>query len=161
VVSGCLAGCSGKGELPPPSGDSSDAGGDASDDGASVDEQSAGDSIGASPDACPGPSQGDLPCAVAQVLEICQNCHQNPPVRGAPFPFLTYEDTQKVYFGAMLRWQRMAQVIEASDPVHMPPRSATDIPQLTDDQLQTLRDWFAACTPPLPEGQGCDKGEAP
>ncbi len=22
-----------------------------------------------------------------------------PPVRGAPFPFLTYEDTQAVYFG--------------------------------------------------------------
>jgi hypothetical protein len=112
-------------------------------------------------DACPGPGQGDLPCEVAHVLEICQNCHQNPPVRGAPFPFLAYEDTQAVYFGTTLRWQRMAQVIEPDEPLHMPPRTATDIPQLTDPQLQTLRTWFAACTPPEPEGQGCDKGESP
>jgi hypothetical protein len=112
-------------------------------------------------DACPGAGQGDLPCDVAGVLEICRNCHQNPPVRGAPFPFLTYEDTQAVYFGATLRWQRMAQVIEPDEPLHMPPRAATDVPQLTDLQLQLLRNWFAACTPPEPESQGCDKGEAP
>jgi hypothetical protein len=110
-------------------------------------------------DACRGPSRGDLPCDIAQVLSICQNCHQMPPVRGAPFPFMTYEDTQAVYFGDMLRWQRMAQVIEPDSLIQMPPPTATDVPQLTDQQRGTLRAWFRACTPPEPEGQGCDKGE--
>jgi hypothetical protein len=111
-------------------------------------------------EACSAPMQGDLPCDVADVLMICQNCHQMPPVRGAPFPFLTYEDTQQAYFGDIKRWQRMAQVIEPDDPLHMPPRAATDITQPTDQQLDTLRAWFRACTPPEPEGQGCDKGES-
>jgi hypothetical protein len=110
-------------------------------------------------DACPGPTVGDLPCDVAQVLSICQNCHQMPPVRGAPFPFMTFEDTQGTYFGATRRWQRMAQVIEPDSPLQMPPPTATDVPQLTDQQRNTLRAWFRACTPPEPEGQGCDKGE--
>ena len=110
-----------------------------------------------SPDACSAPATGDLPCDVAAVLEICQNCHTMPPVRGAPFPFLTYEDTQEIYFGPTLRWQRMSQVIEPNDPLHMPPRSATDVPQPTDAQLDTLRAWFRACTPPEAEGMGCDK----
>ncbi len=112
-------------------------------------------------EACSAPMVGDLPCDVAGVLMICQNCHQMPPVRGAPFPFLTYEDTQQTYFGDIKRWQRMSQVIEPDDAVHMPPRTATDIPQPTDQQLDTLRTWFRACTPPEPEGMGCDKGEAP
>src|SRR5262245_31654979 len=97
-------------------------------------------------DACSAPAAGDLPCDVAAVLEICQNCHTMPTMRGAPFPFLTYEDTQAIYFTPMRRWQRMQQVIEPDDPVHMPPRVATDIPQLTDAQLNTLRAWFRACT---------------
>jgi hypothetical protein len=110
-------------------------------------------------DACAPPALGDLPCDVSAVLDICRNCHTMPPVRMAPFPFLTYEDTQAIYFPPMRRWQRMQQVIEPNDPVHMPPPTATDIPQLTDAQLDTLRAWFRACTPPQPEGQGCDKGE--
>ena len=47
----------------------------------------------------------------------------------------------------------------AQRPLHMPPRAATNVPQLTDAQLDTLRAWFRACTPPEPEGMGCDKGE--
>jgi hypothetical protein len=35
------------------------------------------------------------------------------------------------------------------------------VPQPTDEQVQTLRDWFAACTPPVLEHEGCDKGETP
>jgi hypothetical protein len=108
-------------------------------------------------DACAPPSVGDLPCDVSAVLDICRNCHTMPPMSGAPFPFLTYEDTQEIYFGAMRRWQRMAQVIEPNDPLHMPPRTAINVPQLTDAQLDTLRAWFRACTPPEPEGMGCDK----
>jgi hypothetical protein len=129
---------------------------------ASVDagaDEAANDSA-APPDACSAPKEGDRPCDVAAVLAICQNCHQRPPLRMAPFPLMSYEDTQAVYFGPVLIATRMSQVIEPNDPVHMPPRAATDIPQPTDAELDTLRAWFRACTPPEPEGQGCDKGEA-
>lgn len=111
----------------------------------------------------PGPTLGDLPCDVGTVLhDKCQPCHQSPPLSGAKFPLLTYEDTQQP-FGTTgkLRWQRMAEVIEPGSVPHMPYRSSKypNTPQLTDSELQTLRDWFKACAPPVPEKQGCDVGE--
>jgi hypothetical protein len=106
-----------------------------------------------------GPTVGDLPCDVGQVLkDKCQPCHQTPQLNHAHFPLLTYEDTQQP-FGIMpgeRRWQRMAQVIEPGTFPHMPFGTA---PQLTSSELDTLRSWFKACAPPVPEGQGCDVGE--
>jgi len=127
-------------------------------DAGDIDASGATDGQG-EPDACSAPKRGDFPCDVAAVIAICQNCHQRPPIRSAPFPFMTYEDTQEVYFGTELRAQRMKEVIEPDSPIQMPPPTATDVPQLTDAQRNTLRAWFRACTPPEPEGQGCDKGE--
>lgn len=101
---------------------------------------------------------GDLPCDVGQVLkDKCQPCHQTPQRNHAHFPLLTYEDTQQP-FGVTpgeRRWQRMAQVIEPGTFPHMPFGTA---PQLTSAELDTLRSWFRACAPPVPEGQGCDVG---
>jgi hypothetical protein len=67
---------------------------------------------------------------------------------------LTYEDLQ-TQFGitGLVRWQRMAEVIEPGNAPHMPPR---DQPQLTLSDLATLRGWFGACAPPVSEGAGCD-----
>jgi hypothetical protein len=147
VACSAFAGCSAND--PPPVIPPVDAGFDAG----------ADDAPGDTADACSAPDTGDFPCDVAAVIEICQNCHRDPPVRGAPFPFLRYEDVQQLYFGTTRRWERMSQVIEPDDPIHMPPRTATDIPQPNDQQLDTLRTWFRACTPPEPEGMGCDKSE--
>src|SRR5262249_26789485 len=102
----------------------------------------------------------DLPCDVANVLKArCQTCHTNPLTGGAKFPLLTYEDTQ-VPFGTTgrLRWQRMAEVIEPDGLPHMPKDWDTN-GELTALQHDTLRTWFAACAPPVAEGQGCDVGE--
>lgn len=102
-----------------------------------------------------GPLVGDLPCDVGKVLTAkCQPCHQNPPQNHAHFPLLSYEDTQQPFgIGGRRRWQRMAEVIEPGVVPHMPYGSA---PQLTQQELTTLREWFHTCAPPVPEGTGCD-----
>lgn len=106
----------------------------------------------------PGPATGDLPCDVGAVLQAkCQPCHTIPRMNGAPFPLRSYEDTQQpLGTTGLLRWQRMAQVIEPNNFPHMPP---IGYPQLSDADFATLRGWFAACAQPVPEGTGCDVGE--
>jgi hypothetical protein len=98
---------------------------------------------------------------VSQVFQArCQHCHTTPrppPPDNAPFPLRTYEDLASP-FGTtgLLRWQRVAEVIEPGNFPHMPPPTQ---PQLTTGDFATLRAWFAACAPPLPEGTGCDVTE--
>jgi hypothetical protein len=110
-------------------------------------------------DTADAPKSGDLPCDVAAVLRArCQPCHQQPPKNHAPFPELTYEDLQMPFgITGLVRWQRMAEVIEPGNAPHMPPR---DRPQLNPSDFATLRGWFGACAPPLVEGTGCDNVDA-
>jgi uncharacterized membrane protein len=101
------------------------------------------------------PATGDLPDAVNAVLvDKCQACHTSPPKNHAPWPLLSFEETQ-LRFGITdkRRWQRMAEVIEPGGSPHMPFGNA---PQLTPEELTTLRSWFAACAMPLAEGTGHD-----
>jgi hypothetical protein len=80
-----------------------------------------------------------------------------PPPNNAPFNLRTYEDlTSRFGITDLLRWQRVAQVIEPGNYPHMPPAGQ---PQLTASDFSTLRGWFAACAPPVPEGTGCDVSE--
>lgn len=117
-------------------------------------------SVGKAPSHCSSTARtdGDYPCDVGKVIQDrCQECHQNPPQHNAHFSLLSFEDTQQPYGpSGELRWQRMAQVIEPDTIPHMPYQDAG---QLTPDELQTLHNWFEACAQPVPEGQGCDKGE--
>lgn len=106
----------------------------------------------------PMPASGDLPCDVEAVLRAhCQVCHTVPRMNGAPFPLLTYEQLH-AQFGTtqLLKWQRMAQVIEPGNLPHMPP---ADHPQLTPSDFATLHGWFNQCAPPVAEGSGCDVAE--
>ena len=93
---------------------------------------------------------GDFPCDIFALLQThCQTCHTTPPVSGAPFPLLTYEDTQQP-FGAMgqQRWQRMAEVITTG---FMP--IGKTMPQTDKD---TLLAWLNNCAMPAPAGMGCE-----
>lgn len=120
---------------------------------------------GGAPDAAPDlepcppmPASGDIPCDVGAVLAArCQICHTLPRMNGAPFPLLTYEQLH-AQFGttSLLKWQRMAQVIEPDNLPHMPPAGRT---QLDDTEIGVLRGWFAQCAPPVAEGTGCDVDE--
>jgi hypothetical protein len=106
-------------------------------------------------DTVDAPKSGDLPCDVAAVLRAkCQPCHQQPPQHHAPFPELTYEDLQTPFgMTGLVRWQRMAEVIEPGNAPHMPPR---DQPQLSASDFATLRGWNGACAPPVAQGAGSD-----
>jgi uncharacterized membrane protein len=38
-----------------------------------------------------------FPCDVERIMQnVCQQCHSDPPVNGAPFPLVRYQDTQKM-----------------------------------------------------------------
>jgi hypothetical protein len=82
-----------------------------------------------------------------------------------------YEDTQQLFGVAptdggapFLRWMRMYEVIQPGFLPHMPsnvyPACDGGICVLDDAQFKTLNGWFLACVPPVPEGTGCDLGEA-
>src|SRR5882724_6086874 len=44
------------------------------------------------------PTTGDFPCDVFAVIHTrCNPCHTMPTKNGAPFPLLTFEDTQQLY----------------------------------------------------------------
>jgi hypothetical protein len=49
------------------------------------------------------PSGLDLPCDPQRILAaVCQKCHTNPQRNGAPFPLVTYDDTQAIWKGARI-----------------------------------------------------------
>jgi hypothetical protein len=93
---------------------------------------------------------GDFPCDVFALLQThCHTCHQSPPLNSAPFPLLTFEDTQAPY-GTMgkQRWQRMAEVVESG----FMPLGKTIPPE----DKQALLAWLTACAPPTEAGMGCE-----
>jgi len=83
-------------------------------------------------------------CAVQTILQQrCQSCHTNPPIGGAPDPFVTYADTQKTSVENPLAtvWQMMKTKLDGG---LMPPTGYT---QLSTDEKTTLENWFAAGAP--------------
>lgn len=106
----------------------------------------------------PVPATGDFPCDVFKVIHgTCNRCHQNPTLIGAPFPLLTYEDTQVPFdTHGKLNYQRMREVIQPDGAPHMPYKSTTIVvPELTPAEFATLDAWLA-CPMPVAEGQGCE-----
>jgi hypothetical protein len=101
------------------------------------------------------PNSG-LPCRVDEVFASkCRRCHTVPTRHGAPFVFLTWEDThqdrlgQPLYavIGRAVRTNFMPQRIEANPPVQ----------PLSDDEKKIILDWVDAgapredCDPNAPE----------
>lgn len=60
----------------------------------------------------PASARETLPCDVATVLPKCQTCHASTPKNGAPFPLVTYEDTQGIYFDEPV-WRLMGQDVKS------------------------------------------------
>jgi hypothetical protein len=89
-------------------------------------------------------------CAAYKIINcVCQQCHQNPPLNGAPLPLVTYADTQGPYLNPATKktvWQEMQTVIGSrfmpytgpTDPPVMPP-----VKPLTDEQQTTMLTWLA------------------
>lgn len=107
-------------------------------------------------------SLSDVPvpwCAAYHIINcVCQQCHQNPPLNGAPIPLMTYADTQAPFplpSSKGLVWQTMQTVVSArfmpymGDKTVMPP-----VLPLSDDDYDTLLSWLAQGAVDL-GGQDC------
>ncbi len=88
-----------------------------------------------------------LPCEIAAVIEAkCQRCHDDPPKNGAPFPLLTWEDTQRPY-GTKLVYEAMLPAIETG---FMPLTQLTldpPVEPLTPAEKTLLLDWLGESAP--------------
>ena len=87
-------------------------------------------------------------CAAYKIINcVCQQCHQDPPINGAPLKLISYEDTQGQYMGSAVKktvWQEMQKVITSrfmpymGNPSVMPP-----VKPLSDEQQTTMLTWLA------------------
>jgi uncharacterized membrane protein len=95
-------------------------------------------------------------CEVQRVLQAkCQRCHAASPEHGAPFPLVSYEDTQVVSAGGTARFSAIEKAV--LDDFMPPGFIALEPPvlPLSDAEKQTLLDWCASGAPAGPE-PGCD-----
>jgi hypothetical protein len=108
--------------------------------------------VGAAAACPPTPQVGDFPCDVFKIIHNrCNPCHQMPPLNGAPFPLLTYENTQEEYEPGILKFQQMYAQIQPGASPRMPFGG-----MLTASELTTMSSWLSQCAPPLAEGTGCE-----
>jgi uncharacterized membrane protein len=91
-------------------------------------------------------------CAVRPVLEAkCQRCHAAPPVHGAPFALVTYEDTQVANRRGEARFMAIAAVVADG---FMPPAFITLEPAvepLSAEEQELLLGWCRAGGLPVDE----------
>jgi uncharacterized membrane protein len=87
-------------------------------------------------------------CAARTVLrDKCQRCHQDPTQDGAPFPLLTYADTQVVDRKGVPRFQRMKAAVDSD---YMPPTFLDLEPAvepLQDSERAALLGWLSSEQP--------------
>jgi hypothetical protein len=101
---------------------------------------------GAMPDDAGGVELGAVTwCQASAVLEsVCQRCHTDPPVNNAPFPLVTYENTQAQYYTSELKIYEVMERVVSSNL--MPLRPAALMPpveSLTCKEKSTLLGWLA------------------
>lgn len=91
------------------------------------------------------PNSG-LPCAVDDVLAAkCRRCHSVPARHSAPFPLLTWEDTQQL-IDVRPRFKVLEKVVQTGYMPYGIPANPPVQP-LTDAEKQTLLAWARAGAP--------------
>jgi hypothetical protein len=86
-------------------------------------------------------------CAAYEIINrVCQQCHQNPPLNGAPIPLMTYADTQAPFPLATSNnhvWQTMQSVVSTRFMPYMGDKTImpTVLP-LSDADYGTLLSWL-------------------
>jgi hypothetical protein len=141
VVSALLAGCSAGAQTVSPGASDSSPAADAS------------PPVDSSPAADTSPSSNlDIPCDPKRVLvAVCQQCHSNPPRNSAPFPLVTYADTQVISTGEPL-WHYMRIVVE-NGVMPLPPVT------ISAADRDTLTAWLEAGAPARGPTDSCDDGD--
>ncbi|HEY2405745.1 MAG TPA: hypothetical protein VGI10_07075 [Polyangiaceae bacterium] len=88
-------------------------------------------------------------CDVYQVLNtVCQQCHHDPPINGAPITLLSYADTQAPLGTHFKVWEIMKSVVADNEMPYMgsAPDGGVIVPivrPLTFDEKSTLMSWLA------------------
>jgi hypothetical protein len=84
--------------------------------------------------------EDQIPCEPRHVLEnVCQRCHRNPPIRGAPFPLVTRSNIVRSTPDGQIR----ELMIEQLQVRRMPLSPETIEPE----QRETLLAWLRAGAP--------------
>lgn len=95
-------------------------------------------------------------CDVAPILASkCQRCHTEPPEHGAPFPLLSYADTEEPspLAGEPDR-TRAADMLHVVESGYMPYKNVTldpPVADLTCAEKATLLDWLRKGASPPPD----------
>lgn len=131
----------------------------------STDDVVVGPADAGKPDVVTEPPRMDaneIPCEPRAVLHtICQQCHANPPLNGAPFPLVNRSDLFALRSGSVVR-DLMIEEVEAG---RMPLAPVT----ITAADRKTLLDWLKAgapsvsprsCEPAGPTDAGSDADAA-
>jgi uncharacterized membrane protein len=104
---------------------------------------------GGSDDATDTRAAGPTWCEALRVIEAkCQRCHSDPPVNGAPYPFVVYEDTQRKTSQGTPIWERMELAVASGSMPYMYSTLDPPVEDLTAVEEQTLLDWFDAGAKP-------------
>jgi len=92
-----------------------------------------------------------IPCAPRAVLQnVCQRCHQDPPIRGAPFPLVTRSNIAR----SNIRERMIAQLSQR----RMPARPETIDEASRSTLLEWLEDEAPALTVPVEACNANDGG---
>jgi hypothetical protein len=87
-------------------------------------------------------------CDVQPLLASkCQRCHQDPPLHGAPFALMTYEDTQVLDKQGNTRAKRMRDAIAQGAMPATFVKLTPPVETLSDDESAMLLEWLDAGAP--------------
>lgn len=105
-------------------------------------------------------------CDAAPILALkCQRCHQDPPESGAPFPLLSYADTQvPAPLAGDAERKRAADMLGAIETNYMPYMGLSldpPVSPLTCAERTTLLNWLRKGASPPPAGQEDCHGVTP
>jgi hypothetical protein len=91
-----------------------------------------------------GPTGSVTWCQASEVLAAkCQRCHVGEGLHGAPFPLVTFEDTQvQSETTGTKRWQQMAAMVSADFMPPEDPRLDPPPAKLTSAEKELLMTWF-------------------
>jgi hypothetical protein len=102
-----------------------------------------------------GSAEPAFPCDVSRIIEAkCERCHSDPPENGAPFPLLSWEDTQKPY-GRVLVHDAMLVAVESGFMPLTELDLSPPVEDLTTSERTVLLGWLEAGAEPDRSGATC------
>ena len=115
--------------------------------------------------AADGQSEHSAFCdARAVVAAKCTRCHADPPVNGAPFSLVTYEDmlapSPSSKNAERTRADRMLAAVESGFMPFVSLRVEPPVEPLTCEEKATLLAWLRDGAPPAPSGENACENAA-